>query len=140
MMPDRERMRSLLRALIVYLEADLEPSVTPVLAVSDNQGKLIDTGEAPDQDDPQMSGMLVVGMRRQEFRMLRKAAGLTMAETAHLLRVTERTVLRWEHGASRIDTFKAAAIRAELVPGLWAKIHDKDSLSGRGDHDAVPKL
>ena len=26
-----------------------------------------------------------------------------------------------------------------LVPGLWAKIHDKDSLSGQGDHDTVPK-
>ena len=138
-MPDRERMRSLLRALIVYLEADLERPVVPALVVSDNQGKLVDSLEAPGEDPPAMSGMLVVGMRRQEFRMLRKAAGLTMAETAHLLKVSERSVLRWEHGASRIDSFKADVIRRELVPGRWAKIHDKDSLSGQGDHDTVPK-
>jgi len=131
-------MRSLLRALIVYLEADLERPVVPALVVSDNQGKLVDSPEPPGEDPPAMSGMLVVGMRRQEFRMLRKAAGLTMAETARLLRVTERTILRWEHGASRIDTFKAAAIRRELVPGLWAKLHQNDDLSGNDDHDGEP--
>ncbi len=139
-MPDRVRMRSLLVALMGYVEEELAShGETVPSAPSDNHWKDIDSPTSPGEDPPAMSGMLVVGMRRQEFRMLRKAAGLTMAETAHLLRVTERTVLRWEHGASRIDSFKAAAIRAELVPGLWAKIHDKDSLSGQGDHDTAPK-
>jgi len=74
-------------------------------------------------------------MGRVEFRMMRRAAGLTMAETAHLLGVTERTILRWEHGNSRIDNFKAAMIRAELMPGRWAKLEEKDRLSGHDEDD-----
>jgi transcriptional regulator with XRE-family HTH domain len=72
----------------------------------------------------------IVGMGRQEFASRRHAAGLTMVETGKLMGVTERTVWRWEHGTSRIDSFKAAAIRAELVPGLWAKLQQPDDLSG----------
>lgn len=68
-------------------------------------------------------------MDRVEFRTRRKAAGLTMARTASLLGVTERTVWRWEHGISGIDVFKAAVIRDLLLPGLWAKVGRPDILS-----------
>ena len=72
----------------------------------------------------------IVGMGRQEFASRRHAAGLTMVEAGKLLGVTERTVWRWEHGTSHIDSWKAQAIRERLLPGLWAKLQQPDELSG----------
>jgi len=128
-------MRSLLRALLEYVEESLKPAEGGLIDTgSDNVGKQVDSPPS-EGENPDVSGMLVVGMGRTEFRMMRRAAGLTMAETAHLLGVTERTILRWEHGNSRIDNFKAAMIRAELMPGRWAKFEEKDRLSGHDEDD-----
>ena len=69
-------------------------------------------------------------MDRVEFRTRRRVAGLTMARTAVLLGVTERTVWRWEHGVSRIDGLKAVAIRERLT--IQAKKGQPDSLSYEG--------
>ena len=138
-MPERVRMRALLQALLRYVEAEVSSAGEgePVLAPEQLPitSPAIDLPPAPEQDPDTVSGMLSPGMSRVEFRMLRKAAGVTMAEAARLLAVTERTILRWEHGTSRIDCFKAARIREELVPGRWAKIREQDTLSGDTETD-----
>ena len=56
-----------------------------------------------------------------EFRQLRKLAGLTQEEAARVLLVSHRTILRWEHGASRIRPLKAYAIRAKLVRRMFGQ-------------------
>jgi len=131
-------MRSLLRVLLQYIQESLESPEEDVGASlgSDNPAnpeKQVDPAQETGKDGD-VPGMLVLGMGRVEFRMLRRAAGLTMAESARLLGVTERTILRWEHGVSRIDGFKAAMIRQELMPGRWAKMAEQDNLSAdKGD-------
>ncbi len=54
-------------------------------------------------------------MTSAEFLRLRRLAGLTQEETAQVLGVAHRTVLRWEHGESRIWPLKAQAIRLRLA-------------------------
>lgn len=54
-------------------------------------------------------------MTAQEFRQLRRLAALTQEQTARVLDVTNRTVLRWEHGDTRIGLLRAEAIRARLL-------------------------
>ena len=53
-------------------------------------------------------------MEAQEFRRLRKTAGLTQREVAALLLITERTVNRWETGVGRIPRMKADWVRVML--------------------------
>lgn len=124
-----ERSRRLILALLEYVATSLREGPT-----SDNTGKLIDTAQRVVDDAP-VSTVLEPGMDRHEFRLRRRAAGLTMAQAARVMGVRERTILRWEHGESRIDSFKAARIRAELTPGRGAKIQDMDRLSGDEDED-----
>ena len=123
---ERQRLRHLAKALVEYLNASLaDPPASDNLSPStvDNATRIED---APAVAAP----AAVVGMDRVEFKARRKAAGLTMAQVGSLLGVTERTVWRWEHGTSRIDGFKAEAIRRALVPGLWAKIRQQDEMTG----------
>jgi transcriptional regulator with XRE-family HTH domain len=54
-------------------------------------------------------------MTAGDFRRLRHLAGLTQEATAQLLEVAHRTVLRWEHGESRIGVLQAEAIKARLA-------------------------
>ncbi len=122
---DARRLRGLVKALLQYLDGSLEDE-----GASDNPwSKHVD--KSTTQGDPAnvAAPASIVGMDRVEFRSRRKAAGLTMAKAARLLGVTERTVWRWEHGCSRIDPWKAQAIRETLVPGLWAKIPEQDKMS-----------
>lgn len=69
------------------------------------------------------------GMTAREFAGRRAASLLTMDQAAKLLGVSLKSVWRWENGEAAIDHFKAAAIRAVLVPGMGAKRERMDSLA-----------
>jgi len=60
-------------------------------------------------------------MDAKDFRTLRRMAGLTQEATARVCGVTHRTILRWEHGESRIGDLQAQAIRARLVAQLFGQ-------------------
>lgn len=60
-------------------------------------------------------------MAPTEFKRLRHLAGLTQEQAAQILEVTHRTVLRWEHGESRIRPLEAQAIRLRLVSTLFGR-------------------
>lgn len=51
-----------------------------------------------------------------EFKRLRQESGLTQEQAAVVLETTTRTVVRWEHGDTRIAALKAEAIRRRLKP------------------------
>lgn len=53
-------------------------------------------------------------MTAREFKTLRHMAGLTQEQAARLLEVAHRTVLRYEHGETRIGPLRAQAIRLRL--------------------------
>ncbi len=113
--------RALLEAVIILAsvaKAALESRSGPASPVpdtaSDNPGEQVDMVIVP-ADDTGMSTVKVAGMDPPEFLSRRKAAGITQAEAARRLGVTTRTVIRWEHGASKIDPFKAEVARRELV-------------------------
>lgn len=126
---EKRRLRRLVRALLEYLSETLaDEAVNPA---SDNvPGHAVDNATKIEDAPAMAAPAVVVGMDRTEFRSRRKAAGVTMAQAGALLGVTERTVWRWEHGTSKIDPWKAEAIRRMLVPGLWAKIRQQDEMSG----------
>lgn len=54
-------------------------------------------------------------MTGTEFRTLRRLAGLTQEQAARELKVTHRTILRWEHGDTRIRALWSEAIRSKLL-------------------------
>ena len=114
-MPDRRELRTLLRALLLYVDHQIEREAT----ASDNPEKPLDTTGSAVEDPP----VPPLGMSARDFRTMRRVAGLTMAETAKALGVTERTVLRWEHGETRIDPLKVPAIRLELKPS-WQRVEN----------------
>lgn len=122
------RLSKLVRAVLEYAGETLEAPA------SDNLSDLVDKETAIEDAPGVAAPAAIIGMDRQEFSARRKAAGLTMAQAGAVLGVTERTVWRWEHGTSRIDPWKAEAIRRMLTPGLWAKIRQQDELS-RNDGD-----
>jgi len=53
---------------------------------------------------------IVLGMRPDELRMLRRQLGLTQAELAAALRVTMNTVARWEQGRHAISPLAEGAL------------------------------
>lgn len=59
-------------------------------------------------------------MTGSEFRQLRSIAGLTQEQAAHVLEVTHRTILRWEHGDTRICALRAESIRSRLLKVAWS--------------------
>lgn len=61
-----------------------------------------------------------------EFKQLRRLAGLTQEETARVLDVTHRTVMRWEHGDSRIKPLIAQSIKARLLARLFGRERSQD--------------
>ena len=64
-----------------------------------------------------------------EFRSLRRLAGLTQEQTARVLEVTHRTVMRWEHGETRISSLNSEGIRARLLKQLFSAQERTDSES-----------
>lgn len=58
-------------------------------------------------------------MTNVEFKKLRHLAGLTQEQTARVLDVTHRTVIRWEHGEHRIRKLQAQSIRTRLLGYLF---------------------
>jgi len=58
-------------------------------------------------------------MTNVEFRKLRTLAGLTQEQTARILEVAHRTVMRWEHGDTPICPLLGEAIRARLLKRLF---------------------
>ena len=58
-------------------------------------------------------------MEAGDFRKLRRLAGLTQEAAARLCGVTHRTILRWEHGESRIRDLQAQSIRVRLTERLF---------------------
>ena len=119
--------KKLLRALLTYIEASLGPEGIPV---SDNPEKPVDTPTSRGEDP----AVPPCGMTANEFRAIRRVAGVTMVEAARLLGVTERTILRWEHGATRIDPLKAEAIRLELRP-LWERLEKETACRDEDNAD-----
>jgi len=60
-----------------------------------------------------------------EFRRLRRLSGLTQEQAAQVLEVTHRTILRWEHGESRVGPLRSEAIRlrfAKHIVGQSAQV------------------
>jgi transcriptional regulator with XRE-family HTH domain len=66
-------------------------------------------------------------MDAKDFRTLRHMAGLTQEATARVCGVTHRTILRWEHGESRIGDLQAQSIRARLVAQLFGQAGERGS-------------
>ena len=60
-------------------------------------------------------------MNASEFKRLRRLAGLTQEQAARMCCVTHRTVLRWEHGESRIRELQGQAIHARMVDRLFGR-------------------
>ena len=116
-MPDRRELRTLLRALLLYVDHQIERDAAALNTTSDNPEKSLDTTGSAVEDPP----VPPLGMSARDFKTMRRVAGLTMAEAAKALGVTERTVLRWEHGETRIDPLKVPAIRLELRPS-WQRV------------------
>ena len=58
----------------------------------------------------------------QDFRDLRKAAGMTRKQTAEALDVSERTIQNWENGGARIPWMAyrmLRIIRGYALPGVY---------------------
>jgi transcriptional regulator with XRE-family HTH domain len=64
-------------------------------------------------------------MTGAEFRQLRRLAELTQEQAARELDVTQRTILRWEHGDTRICTLRSEAIRARLLRIAFGPVERK---------------
>jgi transcriptional regulator with XRE-family HTH domain len=64
-------------------------------------------------------------MQGSDLKRLRALAGMTQERAAQLLGVTHRTILRWEHGESRIGDLQAQAIRIRLVHQLFGQQQDQ---------------
>jgi len=60
-------------------------------------------------------------MTSAEFRRLRRLAGLTQEQAAQVLEVAHRTILRWEHGESRLGPLRSEAIRLRLAKLIVAQ-------------------
>ena len=132
-MPDRRELRTLLRALLLYVDPRIEREEAALGAASDNPEKPLDTTGSAVEDPP----VPPLGMSARDFRTMRRVAGLTMAETAKALGVTERTVLRWEHGVTHIDALKAQAIREELRAS-WERVENPTTCRDEGEEDDGP--
>jgi DNA-binding transcriptional regulator YiaG len=62
-----------------------------------------------------------------EFRKLRRLAGLTQEQTARVLEVTTRTVMRWEHGETKLGPLRSQAIRVRLLEEMFGHSLRTDS-------------
>ncbi len=118
-MQDKRALLDVVLTLASIARAALERRQGPSEAgapdtTSDNPGEQVDT-VATGVDHTAMSTVRVAGMDASEFLSRRKTAGMTQAEAARRLGVTTRTVIRWEHGACKIDPFKAEVACRELV-------------------------
>ncbi len=60
-------------------------------------------------------------MTGQELQALRAKHGLTQAGLAGILEVTITTISRWENGHRKIESLRAAGIRARLAEYARAK-------------------
>jgi transcriptional regulator with XRE-family HTH domain len=60
-------------------------------------------------------------VKASEFRRLRHLSGMTQEQAARICGVAHRTILRWEHGDSRIRPLEAQAIRLRLVSTLFGQ-------------------
>ena len=130
-MPDRRELRSLLRALLTYVDHQIERE-DALIPASDNPEKPLDSTGGADED----ADMPPLGMSARDFKTMRRVSGFTMAEAAKALGVTERTILRWEHGDTRIDPLKVATIRQELRPS-WQRVENTTACRDEGEEDDV---
>ncbi len=114
-----------------YVASELGPEAVAMAPVtSDNVGKQVDTTGGVVETPP----VPPLAMTAQQFKTLRRVSGLTMAETARTLGVSERTVLRWEHGVTHIDALKAQAIREELRAS-WERLENPTGCRDEGEED-----
>lgn len=74
--------------------------------------------------------MTTPGMTAKEFRAARKAAGLSQQAASVLLRVTTRTIERWERGHTQIDDLRGETIRRRFSSYISAN-------SGLGEKPAA---
>lgn len=65
-------------------------------------------------------------MKASEFRQLRLLAGMTQEQAARVCGVAHRTILRWEHGESKIGALESQAIRLRLVSTLFGQDSKND--------------